>query len=77
MPKRKENLLEKDLDNEIEYLNDDLKYRMYESKKQKTNLLAPSDPNLVCPFCSKQHRMGEIQKHKKHVEECDYKGSGH
>ena len=54
MPKRKENLLEKDLDNEIEYLNDDLKYRMYESKKQRTNLLAPGDPNLVCPFCSKQ-----------------------
>ena len=48
MPKRKENLLEKDLDNEIEYLKDDLKYRMYESKKQKTNLLAPIAILISC-----------------------------
>ena len=29
------------------------------------------DPNLVCPYCMKQFRLGEIQKCKRHVKECD------
>ena len=31
----------------------------------------PYDPNLVCPMCGKKHRIGEIQKFRKHVSECD------
>ena len=31
----------------------------------------PYDPNLVCPFCNKQFRIGEIQKYKHHVETCN------
>ena len=30
----------------------------------------PFDPNLVCPFCRVQFRLGEIQKFRKHVEIC-------
>ena len=30
----------------------------------------PYDPNLVCPKCGKQYRVGEIQKLKQHVLKC-------
>ena len=30
----------------------------------------PMDPNLVCPICGKNFRIGEIQKFRKHFEEC-------
>lgn len=30
----------------------------------------PFDPNLVCPKCKKQFRVGEIQKYRKHFESC-------
>ena len=30
----------------------------------------PFDPNLVCPLCMKQFRLGELQKYKKHVGKC-------
>ena len=33
----------------------------------------PLDPNLVCPMCGLQFRIGEIQKYKHHVQNC--KGS--
>ena len=42
-----------------------------ESVRQKTEMQAPVDPNLVCPLCLRQFRIGEIQKFKKHVENCD------
>ena len=29
----------------------------------------PYDPNLVCPKCGKQYRIGQIQRFKRHVEE--------
>ena len=31
---------------------------------------APFDPNLICPFCRLQYRIGEIQKYRKHVVYC-------
>ena len=30
----------------------------------------PLDPNLVCPTCGKQFRLGEIQKFKRHASSC-------
>ena len=36
----------------------------------KTNLQKPIDPNLVCPTCNKQFRIGEIQKLRRHAKEC-------
>ena len=30
----------------------------------------PYDPNLVCPKCGKQYRVGEIQKMKRHILRC-------
>ena len=31
---------------------------------------APLDPNLVCPMCRQQFRIGEIQKYRQHVKHC-------
>ncbi len=31
---------------------------------------APFDPNLICPLCMRNFRVGEIQKYKKHVDTC-------
>ncbi len=30
----------------------------------------PLDPNLVCPLCNKQFRIGEIQAFRSHVQTC-------
>ncbi len=68
---REENELEKSLDKEIQEIVNDLFYEQYESEKQQTNKHVPLDPNLVCRVCSKQHRLGEIQKYRKHVKECE------
>ncbi|XP_064386732.1 putative mediator of RNA polymerase II transcription subunit 26 isoform X5 [Halichondria panicea] len=68
---REENELEKGLSTEIKKIVGDLFYQQYESEKQQTNEQVPPDPNLVCHVCSKQHRLGEIQKYRKHVKECE------
>ncbi len=31
----------------------------------------PYDPNLICPMCGKRHRIGEIQKFRIHVRQCN------
>ena len=31
----------------------------------------PFDPNLVCPMCGRKHRIGDIQKFRKHVNQCE------
>ena len=31
---------------------------------------APFDPNLICPMCRQQFRIGEIQKYRQHVQHC-------
>ena len=38
--------------------------------KKVTDVHMPFDTNLICPLCRKQFRIGEIQKYKKHVDEC-------
>ncbi len=68
---REESELEKGLSSEIQQIVGDFYYQQYESEKQQTNEQAPLDPNLVCHVCSKQHRLGEIQKYRKHVKECE------
>ena len=68
---KEENELEKGLSTEIKKIVGDLYYQQYESEKQQTNEHVPLDPNLVCRVCSKQHRLGEIQKYRKHVKECE------
>jgi hypothetical protein len=36
-----------------------------------TMLHRPFDPNLVCPMCGKEHRIGERQKFRVHVDNCE------
>ena len=43
----------------------DNNYEMYTMSHQ-----APFDPNLICPLCRLQYRIGEIQKYRKHVQYC-------
>ncbi len=31
----------------------------------------PYDPNLVCPMCGNKHCIGEIQKFRIHVNQCN------
>ena len=42
-----------------------------ERARQPTMQHVPYDPNLVCVYCNKQFRIGEIQKYKHHVETCN------
>ena len=39
----------------------------------KTDIQKPFDPNLVCPTCNRQFRIFEIQKFKRHANECGVK----
>ena len=41
-----------------------------DNKYKETQDMTPFDPNLVCPMCGKEHRIGEIQKFKIHVDQC-------
>ena len=41
-----------------------------ERSHQATMQHVPYDPNLVCVYCHKQFRIGEIQKYKHHVGTC-------
>ena len=43
------------------------------NRKIKTDPQKPFDPNLVCPTCSKQFRIGEIQLLRRHAKECGMK----
>ena len=38
-----------------------------ESSRRLTMQHVPYDPNLTCPMCNKQFRIGEIQKYRAHV----------
>ena len=46
-----------------------------DNKYKETQDLTPFDSNLVCPMCGKEHRIGEIQKFKIHVDKCEGKGT--
>ena len=43
---------------------------MKDRTREPTMKQIPCDPNLVCPVCNKQHRLGEIQKFRIHVKNC-------
>ena len=40
------------------------------NREIKTDIQKPFDPNLVCPMCKKNFRIGEIQKFRRHAEKC-------
>ena len=42
-----------------------------EGARQPTIQHIPYDPNLVCAYCNKQFRIGDIQKYEHHVETCN------
>ena len=56
------------LGTEIEQVAAQVMYEVSgESSRQKTIAEKPYDPNLVCPLCMKNFRVGEIQKFRRHV----------
>ena len=50
------------LDDELEESGENLEANLEDDR--------PYDPNLVCPKCGKQFRVGEIQKVKRHILKC-------
>ena len=66
-----ENPLQKELDDEIHQQAADVIQEVSGGRREiKTDNQRPFDPNLVCPMCRRQFRIGEIQKFKKHVNSC-------
>ena len=66
-----ENPLQKELDDEIHQQAADVIKEVSGGRRNvKTDRQRPFDPNLVCPMCRRQFRIGEIQKFKKHVNTC-------
>lgn len=66
-----ENPLQKELDDEIHQQAAEVMQEVGGGRRNvKTNCQRPFDPNLVCPMCRRQFRIGEIQKFKKHVSTC-------
>ena len=66
-----ENVLVKEIDHDIEEMAADVQDEVSRDNKYKeTRDITPFDPNLVCPMCGKEHRIGEIQKFKIHVDQC-------
>ena len=64
--------LHKDIDEEIhrfaEHVNEQVNPDLNRQVTEVVQL--PLDPNLVCPICHKNYRIGQIQKFKKHVDSC-------
>ena len=66
-----ENPLQKELDDEIHQQAAEVIQEVSGGRREvKTDRQRPFDPNLVCPMCRRQFRIGEIQKFKKHVNTC-------
>lgn len=42
----------------------------YNPELESLSPQAPFDPNLVCPMCRRQFKIGEIQKYRQHVKTC-------
>ena len=71
-------VVKNDLEEDIDYLERNIDQEMEEAAaevtagttEEGTREDAPFDPNLVCPMCMKQYRIGEIQLFKAHVKEC-------
>ena len=66
-----ENPLVKELDDEIHQQAAEVIQEVGGGRRAaKTDHQRPFDPNLVCPVCRRQFRIGEIQKFKRHVNTC-------
>ena len=65
------NSLLKGIDGEIHQAAKNVKTKVGDELSLPTSADdVPLDPNLICPFCRVQFRLGEIQKFKKHVDLC-------
>ena len=60
--------LHKDIDDDIKIMAQEVREQVY--RDHMTMVHKPMDPNLVCPICGKNFRIGEIQKFRRHVDEC-------
>ena len=66
-----ENPLQRELDDEIHQQAAQVIQEVSGSRREvNTDLKRPFDPNLVCPMCRKQFRIGEIQRFRRHVNTC-------
>ena len=68
-----ENTLEKGIDGEIRRAARNVKKQVARQESYvgaKGGVEAPYDPNLVCPSCGLEFRIGEIQKFKRHASTC-------
>ena len=61
-----ENVLLQDINKDIK---EAAQYVIHEGEEAIANE-APFDPNLICPLCMRNFRVGEIQKYRKHVNSC-------
>ena len=67
-----ENPLQRQVDDDIHREASEVRQQVSGDQRHVvTNCQRPFDPNLVCPMCMKQFRIGEIQKFKHHVNTCD------
>ena len=71
-----ENVLIRGIDTEIQYYADEVRKMSRNPETAEVifndddeNDDRPYDPNLVCPKCGKQYRVGEIQKLRRHINE--------
>ena len=66
-----ENPLQRELDDEIHQQAAQVIQEVSGSRREaNADLKRPFDPNLVCPMCRKQFRIGEIQRYRRHVNTC-------
>ena len=66
-----ENPLQREVDDEIHQQAAEVIQEVSRRRREaKTDPKRPFDPNLVCPMCRKQFRIGEIQKFRRHVNTC-------
>lgn len=56
---------------EVQQIAEEMVQETSSNREIKTDVHKPFDPNLVCPICSKQFRIGEIQKFRRHVNKCE------
>ncbi len=67
-----ENPLVTDVDTEIKEMAAEVREEVKSRDFVATGLHEkPFDPNLVCPMCGKKHHIGDIQKFRIHVNQCD------
>ena len=69
-----ENIYKDQTDRDIEKMAEEVRRRNRRPDTDEVifddeNSSLPYDPNLVCPKCGRQYRVGEIQKLKRHINE--------